>query len=534
MGFPRAVFFRSVDVATFVIDRCDKRERPSVSTPATSIGSDTRPRRWQITLADLIVLVLAVGVSAGIARQARDAWGNRGPSPSSPVPVERTAGVVCEVAAVFLILYLTRTLIVFARVGRGPAVTLAASFIWSIVWRIGAIAILAAFVADESVVLRIDWARQAQIGASLPGWDRAFTVRQNLLPVYGTLAIVGLSLGIGAGALFDNPRPSSHRPYWLFVPLVGVIAVLLAATTVYSLIVYLVLQALEAVSNARNLAPHGGPGLAARLLGSGRDAAMALLACVALALVVARDFDRARRRLPWAKTPGGWFVRLLSLFIALLAGIYIVVVTIPAIHPSFGQGFVEVISPRILLLTVAGFGLFALGLAARAVAPGQPIDKPAWLCWLAALCRYGLLLVFWLSAMKHLPASSAIARATPSIVGRVIDVVGSCQAWAWGLLPYPVVVALNYCLEFEQLQWVLAAIFVSVVVIELTTTKTSTLAAPFDAIFGSVRSTLHVAWLASALTLVCLVALPTLVVAGQLVVHVQLNLEDWLKMGWPR
>jgi hypothetical protein len=48
-----------------------------MTTPVAEEMPRTRPGRWHISLADLIVLVLAVGVSAGIARQAREAWGSR-------------------------------------------------------------------------------------------------------------------------------------------------------------------------------------------------------------------------------------------------------------------------------------------------------------------------------------------------------------------------------------------------------------------------------------------------------------------------
>jgi hypothetical protein len=154
--------------------------------------------------------------------------------------------------------------------------------------------------------------------------------------------------------------------------------------------------------------------------------------------------------------------------------------------------------------------------------------------WLAALFRYGLLLVFLFSAMKKWPTSSQLTPAVPASVGHVIDTIGRGQAWVWGLVPYPVLVVLNYCLEYDQLQWILAATFVSVVVLELTITKATTRAAPFDAVFGSACSATEVAWLTVALTLVCVVALPILVVLGQSVMNVELNLEDWLKIGWPR
>jgi hypothetical protein len=522
-------------------------ESASVSTPARSNGLEPRRRSWQISLADLIVLVLAVGVSAGIARQARDAWGNRliptgispsgsatGPWRGSPVPLDRTAGVVFEVGAIFLILNLARTLVGLGRLCRGREVADVARIAWPIAWRIVAIVIMAAFVADEAGVLRIDYGRQMEIAASRPGWGPMYIVRQNLLPIYAALAIVGLALGMGAGALFDNPQPTSHRPYWLFVPLVAVMAVLLAAETAYSIIVYILLVALEAVSNAMRYAPHNGPGLAARLLGSGRDASLALLGCLALALVVAHDFDRARRHLTWGTTRGGRFVRLVISLIAVGAGVYVATVSIPTIHPCLAQGFAAILGPEVLLLTVSGFGLFALGLAARVVVPRLATEQPAWLHWFSAFFRYGLLLVLWIAALKNLPASSQLPLAVPASVGQVMDAIGRGQAWAWSLLPYPVVVVLTYCLQPDQLQWIIAATFVGIVVPELTIARATARAAPFDAVFGSARSAIEVAWLTVALTLVCVVALPILVVLGQAVVNAQLNLEDWLKFGWPR
>jgi hypothetical protein len=116
----------------------------------------------------------------------------------------------------------------------------------------------------------------------------------------------------------------------------------------------------------------------------------------------------------------------------------------------------------------------------------------------------------------------------------VIDIIGSGQVWAWSFLPYPVAMVLNYCVDSIQLPWIVASIFVSIVVLELAIVRTNARAAPFDGIFGSTRSALEVAWLTAALTLVCVVALPILVVFGQFVVNLELNLGDWLQIGWPR
>jgi hypothetical protein len=238
--------------------------------------------------------------------------------------------------------------------------------------------------------------------------------------------------------------------------------------------------------------------------------------------------------LPWAFARGGRFVRLIVLLIALGAGTYVATVSVPKIHPSFAQGFVEILRPDVLFLIVGGFGLFALGMAARAVVAQQATEKPAWLRWFSAFFRYGLLVAIWLSAMKNLPLSSQLTPALPTSVGQVIDTICRGQAWIWGLFPYPILAVLNYCLESDQLQWILAAIFVGIVALELTIIKRTNLVAPFDAVGGSARSAIEVAWLTIALTLVCVVALPILVVLGQFVVNAQVNFEDWLKTGWPR
>jgi hypothetical protein len=70
-------------------------------------------RRWQVSLLDRIAWVLAAGVAAGVGRAAKDVWGTRlvGAATNPLVPLERTVGLVLEVAAVFLTLILIRSLI---------------------------------------------------------------------------------------------------------------------------------------------------------------------------------------------------------------------------------------------------------------------------------------------------------------------------------------------------------------------------------------------------------------------------------------
>ncbi|MFI5456936.1 MAG: hypothetical protein ACHRXM_15935 [Isosphaerales bacterium] len=342
-----------------------------------SESSQERPRGWQVSLADLIVLVLAAGVAAGIARGARNAWGVRTSPTISPVPIERTVGLLLEVTAVFLIVILVREVMRFVRgrqdlgpIGRGARV-------WALAWRVAAVALLLWFVAYESSVLRLDSA----------SWEASYGLRQGLFPVCALLATLGLALGMGAGAIFGERPRQVRRPYWLFVPLAGLVSLLIVAQADSSVIPYLVLCALESVTNALRHRLAAGPGLSARLLRAGMDAAAAFAVCLALALVVAREFERARRSEPWATSRLGRFLRVVLLMTTAATGIYVARVTIPAIHPWFAEGFLLVLGRGEVLLILTGFGVFAMGLAARALVHPPSGERPRWPTLLSAFLR---------------------------------------------------------------------------------------------------------------------------------------------------
>jgi hypothetical protein len=359
----------------------------------------------------------------------------------------------------------------------------------------------------------------------------ASLLRQGLLPVCGALAIAGLALGMGAGAVFDEPLPRRRRPAWLFVPLVGLIGVLLVVESDYSLIAYLVIVAVEAVSNAMYHASYPGPGLSARLLSAGADAIVACVFCASLGMILASDFERARRAEPWATTRVGRALRIVLLLATAAAGTYLMKVSIPRIHHALAEGLFQVLTPGVGCWIVTGVGALAMGLAARTIVPRSSRGGPAWLVWVSRLFRFGLMAVLLLSALKHLPASTQMPPGIPPSIGWAIDVVGQAQAQAWSLLPYPVVVALTYCLEPDQLRWLIAVVFVSPLVIELVVRRTTDQEAPFDVAFRSPLTVTELTWLTVALVVVCLVALPTLIVAGQAGLHIRLNLVDWMRLG---
>src|SRR3954451_24700833 len=87
---------------------------------ATATGvevSSERKVHWQVSLADLIFLVLAAGLAAGVVRGARDVWGTSLTRWSASIsgPSARTAGVAVEIASVWLALILARGMLALVR-----------------------------------------------------------------------------------------------------------------------------------------------------------------------------------------------------------------------------------------------------------------------------------------------------------------------------------------------------------------------------------------------------------------------------------
>ncbi len=385
------------------------------------------PSGLQVSLGGLMVLVLAAGLAAGAARSAREVWGLRAlPAPSgaagspvwggAPVPIERTAGVALEIVAVFLLVLLARALIALLRRTRSTDPSKRRIRLWGLLWRTGAACFLLWFISVESQVLRIDFVRQNEISELVPGWDSTYRVHQQLLPACGLFAMLGLVLGSGAGFLLPGARRRSRRPYWLFVVLAGVAAVLIAANDYTgALIAHLVLIALEAVTYAMHHGPDLGRGLWTRMLHAGTDAAICGGMCLALALVVARDFEMLRRGNSSAASRGGRLLRFLLLAGAAGAGLYAALVTIPAIHPWFATGFRQVLGSLETSMILSCFGIFGAGMAARALVAVPERQPSPWLGRLRALYGLSILGIILFAALNVLPDSAQLGPRSASI-----------------------------------------------------------------------------------------------------------------------
>ena len=75
----------------------------------------------------------------------------------------------------------------------------------------------------ESQVLGVDFAKYRSLGA---GQGDLYPMSVMLVPICGILTIIGVALGMGAGMSLPRASPARARPYWLFVPLAALAAVL--------------------------------------------------------------------------------------------------------------------------------------------------------------------------------------------------------------------------------------------------------------------------------------------------------------------
>jgi hypothetical protein len=493
-----------------------------------------RSRGLQVSLGGLVALVLAAGVAAGAARSAREVWGLRTlVNPGAPgvawssgtgsVPIERTAGVVLEVAAVFLLVILARNLIGVFRSARPNDGQDREIRLWGIAWRVGAICFLLWFISEESRVLRVTFATEVEISELVPGWGVKYRAHQQLYPACGLFAMLGLVVGTGAGILFPRAPQGGRRPYWLFVILAGAVAVLIPALDeLGSLIAQLVLIALEAVTYAMRHRLNPGRALSTRLLHAGLDAAVAAGLCLGLALAVARDFEMLRQGKAWAGNFAGWAFRLLLLAGAAVAGIFIAAVTIPAIHPSFAEGFVQILGPVEAGMVVCCFGLFGAGMAARAIVVAQGPRPSVGSTRISALYRLAILGIVLFAVLNAMPDASRLVPYAPRFFTSTVAFIHGGLSTLWDRFPDSFTATMLRTFSIENILWISLILAVLCFVIELLIRDKSTLSSPFDRIAESPERVRRFIWLVSGFVVVCLAALPILIVAGQVVVLLRL------------
>ena len=363
-------------------------------------------------------------------------------------------------------------------------------------------------------------------------WGEWYLVREKLVPTCAILAMFGMAVGMGAGAVLAGQEPRRPRPYWLFVPLAALAGVLFVAVPGnHALVPQYILLVLDLVNNS--MPPSGqytSRSVSARALCAGIEAVPATLAIVGLALVVVRDFQRAGRSVPWATTRGGWFVRLLALAAAGGAGIGMALVAVPTLCPMWAEGFRQVLGPEDIVMVLAGFGTLSAGLAARTVVPRPVWEKPRWLRWLSTVLVVAMMGIVAASALKCLPSSMAIEPEMQPIFARLLDEVEVAGLWFWGLFPYAVG---DGALNLARTGTAALDPADGGPGLFRGRAGTPSVQPPFDLVASSPGRLVRFAWLTLGLTVVCLAALPTLIVLGQVILHIRLCISTWMVSGWP-
>jgi len=186
-------------------------------------------------------------------------------------------------------------------------------------------------------------------------------------------------------------------------------------------------------------------------------------------------------------------------------------------------------------MVLAGFGVFAAGLTARTLLPprtGQRTGRTARIAAVAIPCL--LLTIVFLSALQCLPSSSQLDPGVPAFIGRICDLARDLPAWLGAFLPDYWETDLLAWLSPERLAWAVAMAAVGLLILELAAPRLQGDGpAPFDGVADSPGRLLRFAWLTTALTSVCLVAMPTLLVLGQVIVHIRIQIDEWMRGGWP-
>ncbi len=208
-------------------------------------------------------------------------------------------------------------------------------------------------------------------------------------------------------------------------------------------------------------------------------------------------------------------------------------VAIPTMSPKWLDGFCLVLDPEAIAIIILGFGIFAAGLAARAVVPRPAWQKPRWLRRLSNVLTLGVMGILVSSALTCLPSSLAIDPEIPPIFTRLLDGVHAPGLWFLGLFPDAIADGILAWLAPRRLLWILPMVGLALLLCEVALRPPALRTPPFDQVAGAPGRLVRFIWLTLALTVVCLSAVPTLIVVGQVILHIRSLIGTWTERGWP-
>jgi hypothetical protein len=509
----------------------DSEPRPEIG----SAGAKLRGR-FQIGLRDVAVWVVGAAVISYLSRSWVVRWpGFADPYLSYLYPF-LSMGVM--ISAISLAWHLTRQLIGLARgsidLGISPLERTPHARVGAILWRL--LVATAALVMVAEVLSGLNPPRSLLYTnySAVPrnrDWD-------TILPVFGLVMIAGLLAGIKpAAARMRRPAGSA----WFSTVVAGAFGIgCLVGTMVY---VHLVLVAIEAVSNAQRpaatkafdrgavqttLALDAMPNMQAplvrrvslisRINDAGIPAGLALVSVVATSVWIGRDLRQEASDVA-GKTLSFWSVlyRIATLAATVAAATYLIATTIPRIHVSLSDGIWRLLGPRQVLLVFVAVASLSAGVVARAIGrrtesvdpePQSPFRIRRRLGW-AAVCLVLVAVILVAFARIWRAMGYPWINVPSDLIANAVAAVMS----NWDALWDP---ALPLAFWVPALAWAFW--------------ETLRLCGPwaldrltaFDAVALSWSSAGRFVCYCSALTVLCLCALPTFFVAGLVVYHIRL------------
>jgi hypothetical protein len=478
----------------------------------------------QLSLLDVMILVLVAGLSLGLARGAKLLLH------TGSIINDSTTGVVTMVLAVWLCAPLARQALASSRT-EGRIKTK----LWPVAWRMAMVVGLAWSALREGVILRLRMDQSDWFPVQFPPvYKVPIKIRLSVLPILLGFALVGVVCSLLPLKIRMVPSRRWIPLQWLMIPLVAVVGLLMAATQGH--VTYLVLVAVEGVTNALNsrsgqtlpdVFMRRAPSLNARLARTSWEVMASVVACVVTGIMVSRDLRRDLSDEPL--TYRQFLLRMLAACATGYMGLRLVLVTTPMMHPSFYEGLIKVFERSDLVVFVGAFSLFGIGMAARAVAPRIPSPlRPRWYRWIGL--SVGTLFVPILGFLT-VSMYAVLIPAEPGLSPRLAAFVEWIRAFYTQLTSaYPIVGEITGLLWLNTLCWTLVTGWLLAKVVVMNIRKPGSTIAPLDQI-GATRARLGwFAWCSTGVTAVCLAALPTFALGGIVVFHCRIHADKFF--GW--
>jgi hypothetical protein len=479
--------------------------------------------RFRVGLKDVAYWVAAAAILMGLTRRAWSGHVFRFASPAEAYTIR------CFLSATFLLAgivglrlgaQVVRLVLGMLTLDLGETPGRRTTVVPAVLWRLLALVVLVGYVDEVTSDLTAHeefYAAQTLNITLANGPGLRDDLRGQLVPACGLMMMLGLLVGMRPSSARSTGRPGKA---WFIVPLAGAVGVGLASG--FMMIPYLVLLALEAVSNASDRVFTARTGVAERIDLAAIDGSLALLPLLATAGWVAFDLRRAARE----GTPRVSLCRLgiafrLATFSAMVAMAgRLVVGTIPWLHENLFRGLEGVLSSREVLAIGLGFSGLSAGIAARsmgrtattAASPSgsrllEVVSRSVW-------CLSLLAIIFVATAQWLVSAKSLTDRLPASWVGWM-DAASTLWSWVHHLSdPFA---PNSHLFLAPAIVWALA------VSLRVCGPQAPDRASAFDKVASSPGTLGRFLASSAVLTTLCLCALPTLFVMGLVLYHRRLN-----------